>query len=117
MKKLQNYIDGKFHAPISGAYIDNVDPSRGTVYSLIPDSGQEDIMMAANAAKAAFPKWSGLSIEERSKILVRFSQGIEDRMDEFVAAESMDNGKPVSLARQVDIPRAVSNLHFSHLKL
>ena len=112
MKKLQNYINGKFHAPISGDYIDNVDPSKGIVYSRIPDSGSEDIELAAKAAKAAFPEWSGLSLDARSKILVRFSEGIEARMDEFVAAESMDNGKPVSLARQVDIPRAVSNLHF-----
>ena len=53
-----------------------------------------------------------MSLSERSEILLRLSKGIEDRMDEFVAAESLDNGKPVSLARQVDIPRAVSNLSF-----
>ena len=112
MKKLQNYINGKFEPPVSGAYIDNIDPSKGTVYSLIPDSGPQDIGHAVEAAKAAFPIWSGMSLNERSEILVRFSKGIEERMDEFVAAESMDNGKPVSLARQVDIPRAVSNLSF-----
>ncbi len=53
-----------------------------------------------------------MSIEERSKILVKLSEGIEARMDEFVQAESRDNGKPVSLAGHVDIPRAVSNFHF-----
>jgi aminomuconate-semialdehyde/2-hydroxymuconate-6-semialdehyde dehydrogenase len=53
-----------------------------------------------------------MSVEERSKILVRLSEGIERRMDEFVQAESKDNGKPLTLAAHVDIPRAVSNFHF-----
>lgn len=112
MKKLQNYINGKFQSPISDEYIENIDPSRGVPFSLIPDSGMEDVAQATEAAKAAFPAWSGMSLNERSEILMKLSRGIEDRMDEFVAAESLDNGKPVSLARQVDIPRAVSNLSF-----
>ena len=64
------------------------------------------------AAEKAFPIWSNMSLEERSKILVKISEGIEKRMDEFVAAESRDNGKPLHLAAQVDIPRSVSNFHF-----
>ena len=112
MKKLQNYINGKFQPPVSDEYIENIDPSRGVLFSLIPDSGMEDVAQATEAAKAAFPIWSGMSLNQRSEILMKLSKGIEDRMDEFVAAESLDNGKPVSLARQVDIPRAVSNLSF-----
>ena len=112
MKKLQNYINGKFQVPALGKYIENFDPSKGVVFSLIPDSDAEDVSLATEAAKAAFPKWSAMTINERSEILLRLSKGIEDRMDEFVAAESLDNGKPISLARQVDIPRAVSNLSF-----
>ena len=112
MKKLQNYINGKLQPPKSGNYIENFDPSKGVVFSLIPDSNLEDVAAATAAAKNAFPKWSMMSLSERSEILLRLSKGIEDRMDEFVAAESLDNGKPVSLARQVDIPRAVSNLSF-----
>ena len=112
MKKLQNYINGKLQPPKSGNYIENFDPSKGVVFSLIPDSNLEDVAEATAAAKTAFPKWSMMSLSERSEILLRLSKGIEDRMDEFVAAESLDNGKPVSLARQVDIPRAVSNLSF-----
>ncbi|MDA9986604.1 aldehyde dehydrogenase [Crocinitomicaceae bacterium] len=92
--------------------MENFDPSKGVVFSLIPDSDAEDVSLATEAAKAAFPKWSAMTLNERSEILLRLSKGIEDRMDEFVAAESLDNGKPVSLARQVDIPRAVSNLSF-----
>ena len=112
MKKLQNYINGKLQPPKSGNYIENIDPSKGVAFSLIPDSNLEDVDEATSAAKKAFPKWSAMSLSERSEVLLRLSKGIEERMDEFVAAESLDNGKPVSLARQVDIPRAVSNLSF-----
>lgn len=112
MEKLQNFIDGKFCEPAKGQYIDNYEPATGKVYCLIPNSTEEDVEMAVKAAEKAFPIWSGMSNEERSKILVRLSEGIEARMDEFTRAESRDNGKPLSLAAHVDIPRAVSNFHF-----
>ena len=112
MEKLQNFIDGSYRAPIGGSYIDNFEPATGNVYSLIPDSDERDVELAVEAAEKAFPIWSKMSVEERSKILVRLSEGIERRMEEFVQAESRDNGKPVSLAAHVDIPRSVSNFHF-----
>lgn len=112
MEKLQNFIDGKFCEPTKGQYIDNFEPATGKVYCLIPNSTEEDVELAVKAAEKAFPIWSGMSNEERSKILVRLSEGIEARMDEFTRAESRDNGKPLSLAAHVDIPRAVSNFHF-----
>jgi aminomuconate-semialdehyde/2-hydroxymuconate-6-semialdehyde dehydrogenase len=112
MEKLQNFINGTYVPPKNGQYIDNYEPATGQVYALIPDSDEEDVFAAVEAAEKAFPIWSNMSIEERSKILVRLSEGIENNMDEFVQAESRDNGKPVSLAAHVDIPRAVSNFHF-----
>lgn len=112
MEKLQNFINGEYCDPIKGQYIDNYEPATGKVYSLIPNSDSDDVQLAVDAAEKAFPIWSKMSIEERSKILVKLSEGIEARMDEFVQAESRDNGKPVSLAAHVDIPRAVSNFHF-----
>jgi len=112
MEKLQNFINGNYCAPLSGEYIDNYEPATGKVYSLIPNSDERDVELAVEAAEAAFPLWSGMSAEERSAILIRLSEGIEKRMDEFVAAESRDNGKPLTLAAHVDIPRAVSNFHF-----
>ena len=112
MEKLQNYINGQYCAPIGGQYIDNYEPATGKVYSLIPNSDARDVEQAVESAEKAFPVWSSMSAEERSAILVRVSQGIEQRMDEFVAAESRDNGKPLTLAAHVDIPRAVSNFHF-----
>ena len=112
MEKLQNFINGTYVPPKNGQYIDNYEPATGQVYALIPDSDEEDVLEAVSAAEKAFPIWSTMSIEERSKILVRLSEGIERNMDEFVQAESRDNGKPLSLAAHVDIPRAVSNFHF-----
>lgn len=112
MEKLSNYINGAYLAPVDSNYFDNFDPSTGEVYCLIPDSDEQDLDLAITAAESVFPIWSSMSAEERSKILIRFSEGIEKRMEEFVAAESKDNGKPITLARHVDIPRAVSNFHF-----
>ncbi len=112
MEKIQNYINGQYIVPNQGNYIDNYEPATGKVYSLIPDSDETDVQMAVDAAEKAFPIWSKMSIDERSAILVKVSEGIQNRMDEFVQAESKDNGKPVSLAAHVDIPRAISNFHF-----
>jgi aminomuconate-semialdehyde/2-hydroxymuconate-6-semialdehyde dehydrogenase len=112
MEKMQNFINGEYIDPIAAAYIDNIEPATGQVYALIPDSDESDVLLAVEAAEKAFPVWSAMTIEERSAIMVRVSEGIQAHMDEFVQAESRDNGKPVSLAAHVDIPRAVSNFHF-----
>lgn len=112
MNRIQNFINGSYCDPAKGNYIDNYEPATGLVYCQIPDSTEEDIALAVASAEKAFPIWSTMSGEERGAILMRISLGIEKRMDEFVAAESRDNGKPLSLAAHVDIPRAVSNFHF-----
>ncbi|MEX1193192.1 MAG: aldehyde dehydrogenase [Brumimicrobium sp.] len=112
MEKIQNYINGAFVAPEGDKYFDNVEPAKGITYSLIPDSQKIDVEKAVQAAKEAFPIWSKLSIEERGEWMMKISDGIAARMDEFVAAESRDNGKPLKLAEHVDIPRAISNFKF-----
>lgn len=112
MKKIQNYIGGVLKAPVSGQYLENIDPSRGIVYSYIPDSEKADIDDAVAAAERAFPAWANTPKDDRSAIMVKIADLIEARLDEFAAAESLDNGKPVSLATHVDIPRAVSNFKF-----
>ncbi len=112
MEKLRNFINGEYCDPTNGKYIDNYEPASGKVYSLIPNSDATDIQNAVDAAEKAYPVWSKMSIQERSAIMVKLSEGIERRMDEFVKAESRDNGKPLKLAGHVDIPRAVSNFHF-----
>ncbi|MCX6198002.1 MAG: aldehyde dehydrogenase [Bacteroidetes bacterium] len=112
MEQLKNYINGELVEPVSKKYLDNYEPATGEVYSLIPDSDESDVQLAFDAAKNAFATWSKNSLENRMLILMKVADGIEKRMDEFVAAESKDNGKPQKLARAVDIPRAVSNFRF-----
>lgn len=112
MEKLQNFINGIYSAPVLGQYIDNYEPATGKVYAQIPNSTLDDLELAVKSAERAFPIWSNMSIEKRGEILMKIAEGIEKRMDEFVKAESRDNGKPLSLAAHVDIPRAVSNFKF-----
>ena len=112
MQQIKNLIGGKLCAPVSGAYIDNYQPSTGKVYSLIPDSDERDVEAAVAAAQKAFPHWSAMRTEDRSALLIRLSELIEKNMEQFAVAESIDNGKPLWLSRSVDIPRAVSNFHF-----
>lgn len=112
MKKISNYIDGKLVPPASGDYLDNYDPSTGKAYSLIPDSDETDVNKAVEAAKKAFTSWSLTSRDERSRIMLRIVSLIERDLDKLAKAESVDNGKPVKLAKSVDIPRAASNFHF-----
>lgn len=112
MLKIENYIAGSLVPPISGEYLDNFDPSIGEVYSYIPDSDERDVQLAVDAANAAFPAWSNTATEDRFTILMRLVALIERDLESLALAESIDQGKPVSLARSVDIPRAVSNFRF-----
>lgn len=112
MKKIKNYINGKLVGPISGKYIDNYNPAKGEVYSYIPDSGKEDILLAVEAAENAFPEWSATSEEYRHDIMTKISDLILENLEKLALAESMDNGKPVTVARTVDIPRAAANFKF-----
>jgi aminomuconate-semialdehyde/2-hydroxymuconate-6-semialdehyde dehydrogenase len=109
---IHNFINGKFQPAASGAWIDNYEPATGEIYGHIPDSGEEDIQQAVDAARAAFPSWSKTSLAERHGLLERLAQAIEANLDKLAEAESRDNGKPVWLATKVDIPRAASNFRF-----
>jgi aminomuconate-semialdehyde/2-hydroxymuconate-6-semialdehyde dehydrogenase len=112
MHYLKNYINGTYCDAISGAWIDNYNPSTGAVYAQIPDTGSEDVAIAYNAAQAAFPSWSKATIETRSRILLKIANLIEANLDRLAEAEARDNGKPLSLAKAVDIPRASANFRF-----
>ncbi|MBX7173130.1 MAG: aldehyde dehydrogenase [Pyrinomonadaceae bacterium] len=112
MQKIENYIDGKLAAPISDEYLNNFNPATAEIYSLIPDSDERDVQMAVEAAQRAFPSWSKTSHDERFEILMRLVRLIERDLDILAEAESVDNGKPVSLAKRVDIPRAAANFRF-----
>lgn len=112
MQKILNYINGEYVEPLSKKWLDNYNPSNGEVYSQIANSNSEDIETAYQAAAAAFPKWSNTTIDERSKILLKIADLIAKNLDKLAEAEAKDNGKPLSLASAVDIPRASANFRF-----
>ena len=112
MKEIFNYINGRLIPAKSGGTLEVYDPSKGTTYALAPDSDEQDIKMAIAAAKKAFPSWSATSVEERSEILLKIATLIDTNLDQLALAESIDNGKPLWLAKMVDIPRAAKNFHF-----
>ena len=112
MKKIQNFINGASQDPIKGRYIDNYEPGTGKVYSQIPNFTAEDLDLAVRSAKDAFPIWSTMSIDKRSRILHKLADLIEENLDELALAESRDNGKTLALAKAVDIPRASTNFRF-----
>ncbi|AUC14434.1 2-hydroxymuconic semialdehyde dehydrogenase [Tenacibaculum sp. SZ-18] len=109
---IKNYINGEFVNPIKNQWIDNYNPSIGEVYGKIPNSSEEDVEKAYQAAKNAFPSWSKTTLNERSAILSKISFLIKDKLEFLAKAESKDNGKPLTLAKAVDIPRASSNFQF-----
>ncbi len=112
LDKIQNFIDGQFVAPIGGKYLDNIEPATGKPYSQVPDSDSRDVELAVAAAEKAFPAWSRTPAAERSRILLRIADLIDRDLEKFARAESIDTGKPLSLARSLDIPRASSNFRF-----
>lgn len=112
MIKIKNYIDGSNINPFSNKWLTNYNPSNGEVYGKIPDSSKEDVQLAVIAAKNAFKSWSNTDISERSEILNKIANLLLENLDTFAKAESLDNGKPISLAKSVDIPRAAENFRF-----
>ncbi len=112
MLQIQNFIGGELVAPIGGKYLDNIEPATGHPYSQVPDSDERDVERAVEAAESAFPEWSRTPAAERSRLLLRIADLIERDLDKFARAESIDTGKPLSLARTLDIPRASSNFRF-----
>src|SRR4051812_33619569 len=110
--KIQNFIDGEFVEPINGRYLDNVEPATGKLYSQVADSDARDVDLAVAAAEKAFRDWSKKTAAERSNFLLRIAELIERDLEKFARAESIDTGKPISLARSLDIPRAVANFRF-----
>ena len=112
MIQLKNFINGEFLDPIQNEWLDNYNPSNGSIYGQTPNSSLKDVNLAYDAAKKAFVSWSQTSLENRSAILLKIARLIEDSLDRFAEAESKDNGKPITLAKSVDIPRAASNFRF-----
>ena len=112
MDKIYNYINGDFLTAHEGNWLNNYNPALGAIYGYIPDSDLNDVALAEKAASNAFSSWSNTSVKKRSDVLHKIASLITERLDELALAESVDNGKPLALAKKVDIPRAAANMSF-----
>ncbi|RKZ12818.1 2-hydroxymuconic semialdehyde dehydrogenase [bacterium] len=110
MQRLLQYIGGEFVEPASGQWIDDIEPASGDVIAAIARGNADDVDRAVTAASAS--TWSSTTVHERADWLDAIADRIEAGLEDLARMESRDTGKPISLARGVDIPRAVSNFRF-----
>lgn len=109
---LENYIGGNFIGPLSGQFLEGINPATAEIYYQVPNSNEKDIEIAVNAAQKALPGWSTASTETRFRILNKIADLIDEHLEELALAETNDNGKPLWLSKQVDIRRASDNFRF-----
>ncbi|HED53837.1 MAG TPA: aldehyde dehydrogenase family protein, partial [Phycisphaerales bacterium] len=112
MNRIPNYINGEPIEPRSKQWLDVVEPATAKVYTLVADSNAQDVADAVESAEKAFPEWSSTSRRDRSEILNRIAEGIDSHHERLAQAEARDTGKPISMTRNLDIPRAAENFRF-----
>ncbi|HRN62066.1 MAG TPA: aldehyde dehydrogenase [Luteimonas sp.] len=112
MKHCRHFIDGTFRDPAGGRWLDVFEPATGQPLAQVAAGDAVDVDTAVAAATAAFPSWSALPNDARARWLEKLADALEERLEAFAQAESRDGGKPIRLAREVEIPRAVANLRF-----
>jgi aminomuconate-semialdehyde/2-hydroxymuconate-6-semialdehyde dehydrogenase len=109
---LENFIGGNFIGPLSGEFLDGINPATAEIYYQVPNSNKKDIEVAVSAAQKAFEEWSNTSTEKRFRVLNKIADLIDEHLDELALAETNDNGKPLWLSKEVDIKRASENFRF-----
>lgn len=112
MNNIVNFINGEYIEPLENKYIDNYNPAFGEIYSKVADSNSKDLELAFKSAKEAFKIWSNTTTQVRAEYLYKIADILESKIDEFALAESIDQGKPVSLAKSMDITRSIHNFRF-----
>ncbi|MBP8822128.1 MAG: aldehyde dehydrogenase [Flavobacteriales bacterium] len=112
MQEVLNYINGELAPAVSNTWLDGHAPAEGRVFTRISDSDHRDVDLAVAAATNALPAWMAIGRQGRHDVLQRVAHLVERDLELFAQAESRDNGKPVRLAMEVDIPRAIANLRF-----
>jgi len=111
-EKYDNYIGGKWTAPINGKYFDVISPINGKVFTKVADSSKEDITLAVDTAAETFKKWKNTSVTERSIILNKIADRIEQNLEKIAAVETVDNGKPVRETLNADIPLVIDHFRY-----
>lgn len=112
MQTIQNYINGELVDPVNNNYLENYEPATGKVYSKLPESDVRDLELAVKAAHDAQVEWANMPAEQRSRVLMKLADTIENASEELAKAESIDNGKPIAFARAVDSYRSAANIRF-----
>lgn len=110
--KYENYINGKWTAPVQGKYFDVITPIDGTVFTKAAHSTKEDIQLAVDAASKAFESWKYASATERSNILIKIADRIEENLEYIASVETVDNGKAVRETLNADIPLAIDHFRY-----
>jgi aminomuconate-semialdehyde/2-hydroxymuconate-6-semialdehyde dehydrogenase len=110
--RLTHWIDGEAREAAAGRWLEVFDPAMGKPFAEVARGDASDVEAAIAAAQHAFPGWSALPNSERARWLEKLADALEARLEDFAHAESRDGGKPIRLAREIEIPRAVSNLRF-----
>ncbi|NIZ07905.1 aldehyde dehydrogenase [Pseudooceanicola sp. HF7] len=110
--RYDNFIGGKFVAPVEGQYFDNITPITGEVVCQVARSGAADVELALDAAHAAKEAWGKTAAAERSNILLKIADRIEENLDIIATAETWDNGKPIRETTAADIPLAVDHFRY-----
>lgn len=108
----ENYIGGQWVAPVDGEYFDNHSPVDGSLISRVPRSKAADVELALDAAHKAFPAWSRTSATERSNMLLRIANIIEENLDYLARVETMENGKAVRETLAADMPLCVDHFRY-----
>jgi aminomuconate-semialdehyde/2-hydroxymuconate-6-semialdehyde dehydrogenase len=112
VRTVRNYIGGALVDPAGNTWLDDIEPATGRPIGRVPASAATDVSAAVDAAQAAFPAWSETPAAERSRVMLRIADLIDQRLEELARLESIDTGKPIALARTMDIPRASVNFRY-----
>ncbi|EEF81161.1 acetaldehyde dehydrogenase ExaC [Methylophaga thiooxydans] len=110
--RYENFIGGKWVAPVKGEYFDNITPVTGEVFCQIPESTEEDINLALDAAHAVKDQWGKTSVQERSRVLLKIADRIEENLEMLAVAETWDNGKAVRETLNADVPLAADHFRY-----
>ncbi|WP_282139065.1 aldehyde dehydrogenase [Rossellomorea aquimaris] len=110
--KYENFIGGEYVPPASGEYFENVSPVTGKVFTKVARSNKEDVEKALDAAHAAKDAWGKTSATERSIILNKIADRMEENLEMLAVAETWDNGKPVRETLAADLPLAIDHFRY-----
>lgn len=110
--RYDNFIGGSFVAPVNGKYFDNITPIDGSVVCEVARSDADDVNLALDAAHAAKVNWGKTAAAERSNILLKIADRMEENLDLLAQAETWDNGKPIRETTFADIPLAIDHFRY-----